>query len=37
MPGQGKKPGKTKREFHISELEVEGGHFSGGTGKVTAV
>ena len=37
MPGQGKNPGKSKREFHVSALEVKGVHISGGTRTVTVV
>ena len=37
MPVKGKNPGKTKGEFHVPTLEVEGGHNAGGTGTVTAV
>ena len=34
MPNQGKNPGKTERAFHVSTLEVEGGHLTGGGGTV---
>ena len=37
MPVQGKNPGKAKDTFHVSALEIEGGHLAGGTGTVTAV
>ena len=37
MPGQGKKPGKNEVSFHVSTLEVKGGHRSRSSGTVTAV
>ena len=37
VPVQGKKPRKAKVKFHVSALEVRGGHLAGGNGTVTAV
>ena len=37
IPVQGKNTGKVEGEYHVSTLEVEGGHLSVGTGTVVAV
>ena len=36
LPVKGKNSGKTEGAFHVSILEVEGGHNSGGDGTITA-
>ena len=37
MPGEGKYPRETEGAFNVPTVEVEGGHYSGGAGTVTAV
>ena len=37
FPIKGKISGKTEVAFHVSTLEVEGGHHAGGAGTATAV